>query len=612
MITLLSSGLAEAKIMKAYKPFLCWFLAWLMLVAPSAAVRAQAVAEEDTATLTEPIEIKEPVILNTPNERNLPGTRPDTTLLADPAIVPVPDVIDTPLDVSYLLPQSCFVLSVRPRAILNAPTMQLMPLEVLQAASIQHTGIDALLMDRVLLSVEPPAAGPPNFAVMASFTAPVADKVLPSLLTGLERNAESERPHYRSKPSDVAAFTPSLYFPGDNVALVTFESTLQKFLLNSTKPTDSSLHDRLMAAKNDDLYAAVDFVPLRPFVNALLMQNPIPPQLHYFYTAPDLIKTIELRVNISHQGVTEFVVEANNTDDAEKLEQIFIQTADLFKAEIAKESERLLKDPEPVQQALGRYQQRLMNELTTAYMPKREGDRLNIFRYEGNPSQATTMGAVYVSGVLVALLLPAVQASREAARRSQSMNNVKQILLAMLNHHDARKSFPAHANYSADGKPLLSWRVHILPYLEQQALYNQFHLDEPWDSEHNKQLIAQMPLVYLDPSSGLSSGEGRTHYLGVKGPGMVFNGTKDGVSLREIKDGTSNTIAVLQVNNARAATWTKPDDWELDEKNPMVGLSNSVHFVAGFCDGHILMLSESIDLPMFKGMLTIGGGEQMP
>jgi hypothetical protein len=176
-----------------------------------------------------------------------------------------------------------------------------MPIEVLQAASNQYTGIDALLLDRVLVSVEPPAAGPPNFAMMASFTAPIADKVLSTLLTGLERNSESERPHYRAKPSDIAAFTPSLYFPSDNVALVTFETTLQKFLLGGSKPTESSLHDRLMAARGDDFYAAIDFVPLRPLVNALLMQNPIPPQFHYFYTAPDLIKTIELRANISHR-----------------------------------------------------------------------------------------------------------------------------------------------------------------------------------------------------------------------------------------------------------------------------------------------------------------------
>jgi hypothetical protein len=564
---------------------LCWFLAWLMLLMPSVAVRAQETVE-------------------------------DNTLLADPAIVPVPDVIDTPLDVTYLLPQSCFVLSARPQAILNSPTMRLMPLEVIQAASIQNTGIDALLLDRVLLSVEPPAAGPPNFAVMASFTAPVADKVLPALLQGLERNAESKRPHYRAKPSDVAAFTPSLYFPSDSTALVTFESTLQRFLLGGTKPTDSSLHDRLMVAKNDDLYAAVDFVPLRPLLNAVLMQNPIPPQFHYFYTAPDLIKTIELRVNISHAGVTEFVVEANNADDAEKLEQIVIQTADLFKAEIAKESERLLKDPDPVQQAMGRYQQRLMNEITKTYMPTRDGSKLFIFhiKSDGGPQNVATVTAV--TGIMVGLLLPAVQAAREAARRNSSMNNMKRILLGLLNHESARKTLPAHAIYSEDGKPLLSWRVKILPYMDnQEALYKQFRLDEPWDSDHNKALISQMPDLFLDPSSKLTAAEGRTHYLGVKGPGMFFDGTKDGIKFSKIADGTSQTIAILQVNDEKAVPWTKPEDWELNEKSPMTGLVNSMHpgvFVAGFCDGHIQMISENIDVPTFKGMLTIGGGERLP
>ena len=123
-----------------------------------------------------------------------------------------------------------------------------------------------------------------------------------------------------------------------------------------------------------------------------------------------------------------------------------------------------------------------------------------------------------VSGILVALLLPGGASRREAARRSQSMNNMKNIMLALLNYESARKAFPAHANYSADGKPFLSWRVHVLPFnLEQQALYDQFHLDEPWDSEHNKTLIARMPEFYLDPSSGRLPAEGRTALLGREG-----------------------------------------------------------------------------------------------
>ena len=71
-------------------------------------------------------------------------------------------------------------------------------------------------------------------------------------------------------------------------------------------------------------------------------------------------------------------------------------------------------------------------------------------------------------GILVALLLPAVQAARDAARRAQSSNNLKQIVLAMHNYHDVYKKFPPRANFGDDGKPLLSWRVHILPFVEQQ------------------------------------------------------------------------------------------------------------------------------------------------
>jgi len=85
---------------------------------------------------------------------------------------------------------------------------------------------------------------------------------------------------------------------------------------------------------------------------------------------------------------------------------------------------------------------------------------------------------------------------KQAAARANSTNNLKQMGLAMHNYMDVNKSFPAHAVYSKDGKPLLSWRVMILPYIEQDALYRQFKLDEPWDSDHNKKLMAQMPKIY--------------------------------------------------------------------------------------------------------------------
>ena len=81
------------------------------------------------------------------------------------------------------------------------------------------------------------------------------------------------------------------------------------------------------------------------------------------------------------------------------------------------------------------------------------------------------------------------------------MNNMKQIQPSgTQNFHDTKKAFPAHAIYSKDGKPLLSWRVQILPFIEEQELYNKFHLDEPWDSDNNRPLIAQLPQALTNPN----------------------------------------------------------------------------------------------------------------
>ncbi len=197
------------------------------------------------------------------------------------------------------------------------------------------------------------------------------------------------------------------------------------------------------------------------------------------------------------------------------------------------------------------------------------------------------VGIVSSTPLWTALLLPAVQAGREAARRMQSSNNLKQIGLAMHNYAYANKSFPPAYAADKDGKPLLSWRVHILPYVNQAELYKQFHLDEPWDSEHNKPLIAQMPAVYKHPNSAVS-GQGKTNYLTVRGEKAVFPGTK-GVTLKEIIDGTSNTIMTVEVSDEKAVVWTKPDDFEYDEKDPLkglVGLSPG-GFNAGFADGSV-------------------------
>ncbi len=143
----------------------------------------------------------------------------------------------------------------------------------------------------------------------------------------------------------------------------------------------------------------------------------------------------------------------------------------------------------------------------------------------------------------------------------QSRNNLKQLALACLNFESALQRLPATGSRSADGKPLLSWRVHILPLLDQGKLHAQFHFDEPWDSPHNKTLIDQMPAVFQHP--GISIEEGKTVYLGVagkNGPMGELSERRTGAKIGMITDGTSNTVLVVECGSSAAVTWTKPVD----------------------------------------------------
>jgi hypothetical protein len=212
-------------------------------------------------------------------------------------------------------------------------------------------------------------------------------------------------------------------------------------------------------------------------------------------------------------------------------------------------------------------------------------------------------------GVLVALLLPAVQSAREAARRAQCTNNLKQIALAMHNYHAANNTLPKPAITDKDGKALLSWRVAILPFIEQGALYNKFKLDEPWDSPHNKALLQEMPATYLCPSRN-NPEAGTTTYRVFTGKGALF---EDGqaIGFVGVTDGTSNTLMVTEAEDA--VPWTKPDDLTFD---PAAAASlcgaGSLHpggFNAGLADGSVRFFKKSINLNVFKALITRNGGE---
>ncbi len=212
--------------------------------------------------------------------------------------------------------------------------------------------------------------------------------------------------------------------------------------------------------------------------------------------------------------------------------------------------------------------------------------------------------------IAVGLALPAVQKVREAAGRTQSMNNMKQITLALHNYSDANGHFPPAAICDKAGKPLLSWRVAILPYIEQEALYRQFKLDEPWDSKHNLPLSKSVVKIFSDPLYPSQDQPELTPYKAIVGTNAAFQLNKSH-RFADFTDGTSNTVLII-ADSGNAVPWTKPDDLPFDpdaKMLPKLGGHFEGGFNAAFCDGSVRFLKSTIALEVLKAIITQNGGE---
>jgi hypothetical protein len=210
-----------------------------------------------------------------------------------------------------------------------------------------------------------------------------------------------------------------------------------------------------------------------------------------------------------------------------------------------------------------------------------------------------------------ALLGPAVRHSVRVAAQAEFSRHLRQLALAAITYADRHeRRLPAAATFDQGGKPLLSWRVHLLPYLGEEKLYKEFHLDEPWDSDHNKTLVEKMPEVYRGWSQKLNEA-GKTVYLAPVGKKVVFTGNATGrLYPTEFADGTSNTILLVQVDEAHAVAWTKPEDLRVDPAKPHEGLGREAGgFMVALADGSAHFVRPTISKETLWAAFTPSGDE---
>lgn len=198
-----------------------------------------------------------------------------------------------------------------------------------------------------------------------------------------------------------------------------------------------------------------------------------------------------------------------------------------------------------------------------------------------------------------------VKEVRDRRDETFKLSALRQLGLAFHNYHDTYNQFPG-ADSDNPKETKLSWRVHLLPYIDQANLWHQFHLDEPWDSEHNKTLIDKMPELFK--TNGVKD-VGKTSFHVLTGENMPF-GQEEPVRLQNVTDGTSNTLLVVEAGADKAVEWTKPEELKFNSDDPKatfgkVGSTLPVLLM----DGSTQMLSMDLGDDVFLALATHSGGE---
>ncbi len=490
------------------------------------------------------------------------------------------------------------VVVASPVELMQDPSLAMFPIEIFQVQAKEQLGIDIMDLASIKVVVGMPTPSGPQFGVVVETSkdyeiAKLSDSLFKSRtaapIDGINAYLLAQSPDVYLHQVDSRHFVAAN--PTYLKAVVTAE--------NGTGPLPTLVGPM---PRFPGITLVATLKTLRPMLSGLAQQQSrqLPPSLQPLGLLPDKIEAIRINTNVGvTQGSFKTILLCDDEAAAVDVERILrdsmVAGRELF---LAQDMQGGMSPA--VAEATKKYMSRMADEVMKLLNPVQNGRAVTL-QIESSASIATT-------GVLVGLLLPAVQAAREAARRMQASNHLKQIMLAMHNYHAAYNHLPPPAIVDAAGKPLLSWRVAILPFVEQQALYEKFHLDEPWDSPHNLPLSQSVPEYYVDPSAVLPPGH--TVFHAVIGEEIGLN-PEGKTSFRDFLDGTSNSVMIFEAGREGSVVWSQPEDAPFDFADPLAwtGDSHQGGFHVGMADGAIKFVTNDIDRQLFVSLLTRAAGD---
>ena len=489
-----------------------------------------------------------------------PSARPEekvTSLPRDPAGGIDRQAAQT-LDLRFIH-RDCFAaLIVHPGEALKSPSLRSMPTEMLEKLAFGRLPFEFSQMREIVLLYGIDASFEYMCGAICRFEQPYN---LEKLLAGVE-----------AVDAPPAAGRPTMYrvrgtkdqgvaLPDDRTVLLAPVHKLSGML--RSKAGASPLAERL---QRTDVNRAATFVGVTWPVQAAA------PFMTELFDADDrevlriltLCKAAEVRFDISEDVSITIVLDCDNAQDVSDLNRLLdravILCQQFFDGEPA-EGEK--GDEALLELSLMQYAKRMIGQLASAFDCQETDDRL-ILRIKAELCMTVGFGAFFSECIYA--LADTAGAPADSDSREESQKHLQQLADAMQVCHDVREKLPQNI-VDANGKPLLSWRVDLLPFLGEQELYQQFHLDEPWDSEHNLKLAERMPAILRSDRHDCGS---KTCFLAVVGPDALFSAGKQ-FSLAQLGE-PSQTVLLVEANASRAVPWTKPADFVFNPADPLAGL----------------------------------------
>jgi Protein of unknown function (DUF1559) len=517
--------------------------------------------------------------------------------------VPLPLKTPKPLNVSFIPTEAVVALALDPHQLFAAQNFKIFANTLLARQIQAGTGYEPAKLEQVMI-IGGLGKKLGEFFVggVVRFKKPEDQQQLRQAISPeWEEVADGDRKYFRPVEGGRC-----LFFADDRTVVTADEETLKKML---AAPTDAESPLLTTLRKSDDAAGAllvVEMALIRPQIMTYLLFSKLPAPFDKppFDAVKEVPKNIdEAIVKFDITPVTGITMDflAKDQEGAIATEALILNVVE----KIGESVDEMVANVDPAGGMASTGPAMVLSEMFDGFKShfthKQEGQQLRL-TYVGIPLQ----NQIYSLG---SMLIAPVPKMIFDAEQQTSRDQLVKIGAALDAAAAAQGAYPAPAILSADGTPLLSWRVHLLPFLGEEKLYKEFHLDEPWDSEHNKTLIARMPRVYRTPGQPF---DGNTYYLIPTGAGTVFE-ESEGPKPGSITDPKGATILVVETFDQRGAPWTKPADLKFDRADPGANITHlaKMKFQALFADGTAKVVDQKKH-PNLLPFFSPAGGEEVP